>query len=97
MSRVGCLHHPGETHGRFHIISAARERCGRQWELSGCLSIGPARLGEPRRGDRCLRHPSQCGPEVAVRVPPFADRIGITVAPAVLPAWSPNDSPRAVA
>ena len=97
MSRVGCLHHPGETHGRFHIISAACERCGRRWELSGSLSTGPARLGEPRPGDRYFRHPCRCGLEVAVLVPPFADPIGITVAPAVLPAWSSNDGPRAAA
>jgi hypothetical protein len=97
MSRVGCLHHPGEKHGRFHIISAACERCGRRWELRGCVSIGPARIGDPRRADPYFRYPCQCGTEVAVLVPPFADGVGITVAPAVLPAWSPSDSPRAAA
>jgi hypothetical protein len=92
----GCPH-PGAMHGRFSVVSAPCGHCGRRWKLSGCLSNGPRPLAEILGGDPRFHHPCICGGEVAFLLPPFVDRLSITVTPPERPGRGFPDRSRPAA
>jgi hypothetical protein len=51
----GCPHR-GARHGQFSVLSTACDPCGRRWQVTGCLSIGPRANVEILRDDPRFLH-----------------------------------------
>ena len=89
--------HPSSGDGRFSVVSAPCERCGRRWKLRGCLTNRERPLVEILSGDPRYHHPCVCGGAVVVLLPPFIDRSSITVIPPEWPARGSRDRSRPAA